>query len=618
MNRIKVILSVIFKKLKNTIQLNAFETIATSLNILEPKARKKIYLVCVLQVFLGLLDLIGVAVIGLTGAVAISGIGGNPPTQSVENILETLQLSSFDFQRQVAILAFLATFALVTRTFTSVILTRRALRFLAFQTSKIASQVTDLSFSHGLGLIQRKPKAEFLFLTSDSINHLVIGVLGAGVVLASDFSVLFVLSLGIFLVNPMIAIGCLIYFGLIAFFLHHNLSLKAGLIGKNAATTQVSIADQTLELIDTYRENFTSNRLSYYLNSLSEKKKKFSLFNAELTFMPNIAKYTLESAVLIGALIIGAQQFLTKDAIVAIGNLTLFMAAGGRIVPAVLRIQQNLLNVSSNSGSGAPGLAHLKNLQKLYGEKLSLPKFVSEKANSSFYPEIAVNNLVFRYEGENDFELKNISINIKQGEFFAIVGPSGSGKTTLVDLILGVLEPTSGSIVISGEKPRVCISTWPGSLSYVPQRVQIGNKSLAENIALGIDLNDVNLHEVENIIRMLEMTNITNGTSEINELSGGQKQKIGIARAVYNKSRIIIFDEATSSLDAQSEATISRVISDMHQNTTIIVIAHRLSTIKNADRIAYMENGEVKAIGKFDELRRMVPNFDVQAELMGL
>jgi ABC-type multidrug transport system fused ATPase/permease subunit len=611
-------LSKIFKKSKVTIRLKAFAAIVTSLNILEPKARKKIYLVCLLQVFLGLLDLIGVAVIGLTGAVAISGIGGNPPTQSVENILKTLQLNNFDFQKQVAILAFLATFALVSRTFISVTLTRRALRFLAVQTSNIASRITDLSFSKGLGLIQRKPKAEFLFITSDSINHLIIGVLGAGVVLASDLSVLFVLSLGIFLVNPIIAIGCLIYFGLIAFFLHHNLSSKAGLIGKNAAATQVSIADETLELIDTYRENFVSNRLSNYLNSLSEKKRKLSLFNAELTFMPNIAKYTLESAVLIGALIIGAQQFLTNDAILAIANLTLFMAAGGRIVPAILRIQQNLLNVTSNSGSGAPGLAHLKYLQKLDGKNLSLPESVAEKSTSNFLPEILIQNLAFRYEGENDFELKNISFNIKQGEFFAIVGPSGSGKTTLVDLMLGALEPTSGSIVISGEKPRVCISTWPGSLSYVPQRVQIGNKSLVENIALGIDLNEINLNQVANIISMLEMTNITNNASEITELSGGQKQKIGIARAVYNESRIIIFDEATSSLDAQSEATISRVISELHQNTTIIVIAHRLSTIKNADRIAYMENGEVKAIGKFDELRKMVPNFDVQAELMGL
>lgn len=593
-------------------------TIVTSLNILESKARKKIYLVCSLQVFLGLLDLIGVAVIGLTGAVAISGIGGNPPTQSVADILETLQLSSFDFQIQVAILAFLATFALVIRTLTSVVLTRRALRFLAVQTSKIASQVTDLSFSNGLGLIQRKSKAEFLFVTSDSINHLIIGVLGAGVVLASDFSVLFVLSLGIFLVNPMIAIGGLIYFGLIAFFLHRNLSLKAGLIGKNAASSQVSIANQTLELIDTYRENFISNRLPYYLNSLSEKKKKFSLFNAELTFMPNIAKYTLESAVIIGALIIGAQQFLTNDAILAIGNLTLFMATGGRIVPAVLRIQQNLLNVSSNSGSGAPGLAHLKYLQEVYGENLSLPKFISEKATSSFFPEIVLHNLAFRYESDSDFELKNISFDIKQGEFFAIVGPSGSGKTTLVDLIIGALEPTSGSIMISGEKPRVCIATWPSSLSYVPQRVQIGNKSLAENIALGIDLNEIDLDQVEHIVGILEMTNITNNRSEINELSGGQKQKIGIARAIYNGSEIIIFDEATSSLDAQSEATISRVISELHQNTTMIVIAHRLSTIKNADRIAYMENGEIKAIGKFDELRKMIPDFDIQAELMGL
>lgn len=607
-----------YGKFKGSIRLGALNAIANSLNILEPKAKKKIYLICLFQVLLGLLDLIGVATIGLIATVAVSGIQSNRPSRSVENILGALQLGDIEFQKQIAILAFLATVALVVRTLTSVILTRRALRFLAIQTSKISSQMTNLSFSDGLETIQRKPKAEFLFMISDSINHLIIGILGAGVILASDVSVLIVLSVGIFLVNPVIALGSLVYFGLIAAFLHQNLSVKAKLFGSNATALQVGIADQTLELMDTYRENFATNRRGNYLNSLADKKSKLSLINAELTFMPNIGKYVLESSVVIGALIIGAQQFLTNDAIHAIGNLTLFMAAGGRIVPAILRVQQNLLSVASNSGSGAPGLSQLKYLQFNYGKNLQLPSDEMGNKSISFCPEVVLKDLSFKYEGSNSFELKDITIEVNQGEFFAIVGPSGSGKTTLADLILGVLEPKKGSILISGVNPRIAIKTWPDSISYVPQRVHIGNKSLAENIALGIPSSEIDKSRVRKITDLLEISDISPSDNEISELSGGQKQKIGIARAIYNNSKIIILDEATSSLDAQSEALISHVIEEMHQNTTIIVIAHRLSTIKAADRIAYIEGGKLKAIGKFEELRKIVPNFDTQAQLMGL
>jgi ABC-type multidrug transport system fused ATPase/permease subunit len=209
----------------------------------------------------------------------------------------------------------------------------------------------------------------------------------------------------------------------------------------------------------------------------------------------------------------------------------------------------------------------------------------------------------------------------------AIVGSSGAGKTSLVDVLLGAILPNEGSVTISGEAPADAIKQWPGAIAYVPQNVMVLEGTIRENIALGFPVSEATDELVMSAIVVAQLDqyvrSLPNGLDTYIEekgtnLSGGQRQRIGIARAMFTKPKLLVLDEATSSLDGQTEAYISDAIQTLKGDVTVITIAHRLSTVKDADAVIYLDKGVIASVGNFDEVRRAVPNFDDQARLMGL
>ncbi len=198
-------------------------------------------------------------------------------------------------------------------------------------------------------------------------------------------------------------------------------------------------------------------------------------------------------------------------------------------------------------------------------------------------------------------------------------------KTTLIDLALGVLQPTSGKVSISGISPVNAIEKWPDAIAYVPQDVQVTGGSVRNTIAMGfsgIEQIDSLIRDAIQIAQLENMLNDKNSGLELNvgergnKLSGGQRQRLGIDRALYTKPRLIALDEATSLLDGQTETDLSQAIFALKGRVTVLLIAHRLLTLKKADKVAYMESGKILAIGTFEEVRSKIPNFDKQAKLM--
>jgi ABC-type multidrug transport system fused ATPase/permease subunit len=196
-----------------------------------------------------------------------------------------------------------------------------------------------------------------------------------------------------------------------------------------------------------------------------------------------------------------------------------------------------------------------------------------------------------------------------------------------VDVILGVIMPKTGSIKISSLDPMEAINKWPGAIAYVPQDVMISNGSIKENLVLGYSQDEVDDDLIQNALRIAHLQDFVLSLSKgvdthVGErgsnLSGGQRQRLGIARALITKPKLLVLDEATSSLDGQSESDISDSINEMRGEITVLLIAHRLSTVQNADKVVYMEEGKIICIGTFHEVRQKVPNFDKQASLMGL
>ena len=303
-------------------------------------------------------------------------------------------------------------------------------------------------------------------------------------------------------------------------------------------------------------------------------------------------------------------------------------AAISRIAPAIFRIQQNLLTIKSSLGGAKPTLDLINSL------KLSINKLDNKKAlgavpisHDGFISKVSIKNLDFKYSDSENYAVSNVNLELSSGMYVAVVGPSGAGKSTFVDLMLGLHHPSKGSVEISGLDATDAIEKFPGAVAYVPQEIQLVSGSIIDNVLLGFKDDNENKKLVLSALKKAQLNEYINSNDAIldsnigdegGKLSGGQRQRIGIARALLTNPKILVMDEATSALDAQTEENISNTIGKIKQDSLVIVVAHRLATARKADLVIYMEDGQIKAQGSFDQVRSLVPNFDTQAQLMGL
>ena len=593
--------------------------------ILSPRDKQKLYLVSILQIGLSILDLIGVTLIGVIGALTISGVRSQTPTGKVGDLLAFLGLDSYSFQTQTVILAFIAVLLLVTRTSLSVIITRRTLFFLSRRSAEISSRLITQVMSQPLSTLNRFNSQYIHYTLTTGTTSLTLGVFGNIVSVTSDFALLLVLGIGIAIIDPMIAILTISIFGSILVYMYYLTNRRTQIISRKYTEISIKDSETLLELISGYREAFIRNRRGYFVDRAKGIKWEIADYSAELAWMPNISKYVVEIAFTVGTMAVAALQFISNDSAQAVGSLSLFLAAGTRITPALLRVQQNLVSINGSIVRAKPTI----DLFAMTDPNLIIPEYVSniDTKHLNFDAEIVITDASFRYQGAESNTLTSINLRVTPGETVAIVGPSGAGKSTLIDLILGIYLPNEGTITIAGRTPAESITEWPGAIGYVPQEVVLMSGSIAANIASGFDNSAVSEQLVKDSIAIAQLEEFVSSLplgvlTEVGErggnLSGGQRQRVGIARAMFTKPQLLVLDEATSSLDGQTESEISEAIQGLKGKVTLILIAHRLSTVRKADRIVYLEAGRIIAQGTFDEVRAAVPNFNVQAQLMGL
>ena len=598
-----------------------------SIKFFSHREKMRLGAVALIQILLGFLDLLGVLLLGILGSLSVSGIQSTQPGSKIQKLLDFLHLSNQAFQTQVALLAVISAFVLMMKTLLSLYFTKSNLLFLSTKSAEMSVNLFKNHLSQPLNMVQEKSSQVTLYSVTQGVSRVILGIVASLLNLISDLALLIILSVGLFIVNPVTAIATILFFSFVGASLHYFIATKVHLIAENIANLSIKLNESILETLTFYRELLVRARRSHYLIEISKSRNLLAVEESKINFYPNINKYVMDLIIVIGVLLIAAIQFITTDAKSSAGSIVIFLVAGTRMGPAILRVQQTLTSVSASIGSSKETFDLLRrdykadNSYEVEGKE-SYPII----SHNGFVPTIEVQNLNFEYGESDQFRLSDLNFSVKPGEFIAIVGPSGAGKSTLVDLLLGVYKPKNGEIKISNEAVPNVFQSFPGAVAYVPQSTVLTNTTVAENVSLGFGFTG----NEGKILKALEDVGLTefiatlpNGVmSDVGEwghrFSGGQRQRIGIARALFTDPKLIILDEATSALDAVSEDYINQIIKSMRGLCTIIMIAHRLSTVRDADVVLYLEGGKIAARGTFNEVKSINPNFEKQAKILGV
>lgn len=359
----------------------------------------------------------------------------------------------------------------------------------------------------------------------------------------------------------------------------------------------------------------------HFLDAYSTVRRKLASlrkWNATLTQFPRLAIETIMlGCMLLIILLVIDQERSSDDIMAAIG---LFGIAAFRMMPSANRIVYSLNNIKFGQAALATVSKDIIDCRTFRWQPSEI--FNEDLPHLRFEKQVELRDVAYKYPGNDRTVLKNINLTIRIGESIGLVGPSGAGKTTLADLILGLLIPTSGEMAVDGISLVEHQDAWRRRIGFVPQSISLIDDTLRRNIAFGLPLEAIDEERLFEVIRLARLEHVVETLpkgvdSRVGEngvrLSGGQRQRVGIARALYNNPDILVLDEATSSLDNETEREITKAIEDLSRERTLVVVAHRLSTVMGCDRLAFMKDGSIQDIGSFDELtdrnqdfRRMV------------
>lgn len=468
----------------------------------------------------------------------------------------------------------------------------------------------------------KRNSAELVRMADVGIANTTSGLILPAASLPSQVVTFFSVLVVLFWAQPLIAVATVAYLGIVAAILYGWVSRRAVVNGRRNRDYSFRTATLMTEMVQALKEITLRDKAGEVAALVNANRSVAVRARATIGFLGAIPKFILDSAMVVGFLLIGGIGLLTGGMQGAFSAIALFGLAAFRMVPSLLQFQSVMTSTASTLPHARAVIRDIRDAES-YRQSAENPGTGPLEEHPS---ELVLRDVEFTYPGADAPALADVNLRIPFGSHVAFVGASGAGKSTMVDLILGLLTPTSGKITVDGDDLSAVLGTWRSRVGYVPQDVALFDGTVGQNVALTWS-EDYDSDAAWRAVHSAQLDAVVRGRvggldASIGErglaLSGGQRQRLGIARALYTDPVVLVMDEATSALDTQTEQAVTQAIGALHGSVTVITVAHRLSTIRHADLVCFFVGGRIVAQGTFDEVVQAQPDFAAQARLAGL
>lgn len=589
--------------------------------ILPRNQRRKLLLLAIARILANGLDILGLAGIALL-ATAFGALASGTARQSPLNLPIVGEVLISETEAVFIAMVVVSTFLL--KSFFSIWLNLRTSLTVAKLESDFAEQLTRNYFSNEPTFEGTLSETVSRFQNSILVSTQSIGgFLNGRMTFIAEAALLGALVTIFFLVNAIATVAILIYLGIVVYAMNRLVNFRLRRNSVNLVQGSETALAKSRELFGVRREVQAAGSTEKWLESIvSGKRQAATGFGLNYT-LNSLPRYVIETSLIIGIFAFLAGVVVFSDLSSQSVTIGVFMAGGLRLIASILPLQAAYLQMVAASSQAQIAF---QNLVAIHKQKSSQSDSARSAEISIDQANLVFENVDFEFPGNESPTLKDVTFSVNPNSKVAIVGPSGAGKTTTFEISTGFRLPSSGKVSISGFSPREILESAPGVIGIVPQRPHLVSGTLAENVSLvdaaSTDLEKVTLSlELSGLGHFLDPNRfglLGHITPDSGELSGGEIQRLGLARAIYRSPKILFLDEATSALDAETESKVNQTLDKLRGNMTIVLIAHRLSTVMNADNIIYLDKGRVVAQGTFQELKAKVPDFAKAVELMDL
>jgi ABC-type multidrug transport system fused ATPase/permease subunit len=567
-----------------------------TLLLLTPRERLVIILLTTMRALLGFLDIAGIFLIGLLLARGTNQIAEK---QSSENDMGFI--SEFSNGFSLIQLASLALMLFLSKSLFAAALMKYMTSRFAKAESHISTLVYERILRSPISNISKYSKSDLTYTLTYSAGFAITQLLSVSVIIVSELFLLIFVCVVFAIVDLQLTLFIIVYFVVLGFLIYRSIGSKFEKSGKKYAKSAVLTTNTVEDSLVAFREIFTLEKQDVFTHKFAEARTSLAESTASINYLSGLPRYIVESALMVGTILLAAFMLGGENPASAASTLGIFLTGGLRIMASMLPLQNSLGAIKQLTAQAEPFFLLV---EEFPNDIISENKAHGSSSNTFFSPtRIALDKVSYTYENSELPAVKSISMIIPEGSTVAFIGASGSGKSTLADLIAGLMSPSTGTITLTNSGHQ--------NIGYVPQSPGIISGTISENITFEVNseirdgdrLNEaLALSKLQELIDVLDEGVDTELGAQSDSLSGGQLQRIGLARAIYARPSLLVLDEATSALDAETEAAVSESLATLYGKCTIIVIAHRLSTIQNVDTVFVFDEGEIVASGKFNEL----------------